>query len=77
MASEIEHPDEFGRPLVRSGVSDRIWRLKESDTKAFMSEVKRYFALIYPGYTVVRAKYPIIFLRDDRMRSAVDAGKGK
>jgi len=67
---EVEFPDEFGRPLLRSGVSDRIWALMKTDKAAFMREVKRYFALTYPGWTVVRAKYPDIFLRDDRERSA-------
>jgi hypothetical protein len=69
MPADVEHPDEFGRPLLRSGVSDRIWALLKTDRPAFRAEVKRYFALCYPGWTVVRAQYPIIYLRDDRERS--------
>ncbi|GIO13567.1 hypothetical protein J19TS2_31220 [Cohnella xylanilytica] len=66
MPADVEHPDEFGRPLLRSGVSDRIWTLLKTDKPAFQQEVRRYFELCYPGWTVVRAKYPDIFLRDDR-----------
>lgn len=67
--SDVLYPDEFGRPLLRSGVSDRIWALMQTDKPAFQRAVKAYFALAYPGWTVVRAKYPDIFLRDDRERS--------
>jgi len=66
--AEVEYPDEFGRPLLRSGVSERIWKLRHTDPEAFKREVREYFARAYPGWTVVRAKYPDIFLRDDRDR---------
>ncbi len=65
----VEYPDEYDRPLLQSGVGERIWALKDTDKQAFMREVKAYFARGLPGWTVVRAKYPIIFLRDDRERS--------
>lgn len=54
------------QPLLRSMIGDRIWRLMESDPAEFKREVREYFERGYPGFTVVRAKYPIIYLRDDR-----------
>ncbi|OXM84588.1 hypothetical protein CF651_18945 [Paenibacillus rigui] len=55
-------------PLMQSSVSKRIWALMESHPEQFRQEVKDYFARAYPGFTVVRAKYPVIYLRDDRDR---------
>jgi hypothetical protein len=69
MPAEVKYPDEYGRPLLQSGVGERIWALKDTDKQAFMREFKEYFARGLPGWTVVRAKYPIIFLRDDRRSS--------
>lgn len=57
-----------GQPLLRSMIGDRIWRLMESDPALFKQEVREYFARGYPGWSVVRAKYPHIYLRDDRRR---------
>ncbi|OPA76984.1 hypothetical protein BVG16_16480 [Paenibacillus selenitireducens] len=53
-------------PLLKSGVSERIWNLQNTNPEAFKREVKAFFALGYPGWTVVRAKHPHIYLRDDR-----------
>lgn len=36
------------------------------DPEAFQRETRAYFARAYPGWTVVRVQYPIVFLRDDR-----------
>lgn len=58
--------DEFGQPLLKSMMGDRIWRLMGTDRKAFMRETREYFAGAYPGWTVIRVKYPFVFLRDDR-----------
>lgn len=60
---------EGGLPLMKSGVSKRIWALLDKDPVTFKSEIIAYFAVAYPGFTVVRAKYPYIFLRDDRRRT--------
>jgi hypothetical protein len=49
--------------LLQSMISERIWKIKQSDQQQFISEVRRYFALGLPGYKVVRAKYPIIYLK--------------
>jgi hypothetical protein len=68
MPTEVKYPDEYGRPLLQSMISERIWALMKTDKQAFQQEVRRYFAVAYPGFTVVRAKYPHIFLRDDRDR---------
>ncbi|MBB6689938.1 hypothetical protein H7B90_00840 [Cohnella xylanilytica] len=67
---DVEFPDEFGQPLLRSGIADHVWRLKETDPKAFRARVKDYFALCYPGWRVVNAKYPDIYLQDERGREA-------
>ncbi|MGD0032513.1 hypothetical protein SLT67_14190 [Paenibacillus illinoisensis] len=60
------HEPITGQLLLRSMVGDRIWRLMDSDPAKFKSEVRDYFERAYPGFTVVRAKYPTIYLRDDR-----------
>lgn len=60
---------EGGPPLTRSGVSKRIWDLIDTDPAEFKKEVIAYFASSYPGFTVVRAKYPEIYLRDDRRQT--------
>lgn len=60
--------DEFGQPLLQSMMGDRIWRLIRTDREAFMRETRAYFSQAYPGWTVVRVKYPIVYLRDDRGR---------
>ncbi|XEC97015.1 hypothetical protein AB6A23_11010 [Paenibacillus tarimensis] len=69
--------DNYGVPLTRSGVSERIWSLYKADQEAFKREVNKYFALGYPGWTVVKASYHnrIIWLRDDR-RQHVEPSNG-
>lgn len=47
-------------------IGDRIWRIKDVDPEAFKREVREYFARGYPGFTPFHAKYPHIYLRDDR-----------
>ena len=59
-----------GKPFLRSMIGNRIWALFDSDPAAFKREVREYFARGYPGWTVVRAKYPYIFLRDNRGQNA-------
>ncbi|WP_020621100.1 hypothetical protein [Paenibacillus daejeonensis] len=63
--------DEFGVPLTRSGVGERIWALFHDDPEAFKREIRAYFERGYPGWTVRKANYEqrIIWLRDDRSRS--------
>ncbi|RJG26673.1 hypothetical protein DQX05_01175 [Paenibacillus thiaminolyticus] len=56
------------QPLMKSMIGNRLWSLKDSDPEAFKREVRAYFERGYPGWTVVRAKYPLIYLRDDRGR---------
>jgi len=57
-----------GKPLMRSMMGDRIWSLMQSDPEEFKRETRVYFARGYPGWTVVKVKYPIVYLRDDRGR---------
>jgi len=56
------------KPLMQSGVSERIWALAGDDLEEFKREVTRYFALAYPGFTPVKFNYErrIVWLRDDR-----------
>ncbi|GGF82979.1 hypothetical protein GCM10010912_30110 [Paenibacillus albidus] len=56
----------LGERIWVSMISDRIWALKEQDPEAFKQAVKEHFALGQPGFTVIRAKYPHIFIQDDR-----------
>lgn len=62
--------DEYGVPLTRSNVAERIWSLYNTDQAAFKRKVRDYFALGYPGWSVVKANYQqrIIWIRDDRRR---------
>lgn len=57
-----------GKPLLQSGVGERIWALYETDQEAFKREVRAYFERGYPGWTVVKfnPEKRIIWLRDDR-----------
>jgi hypothetical protein len=56
------------QPLMRSLMANRIWKLMRTDPEEFKRETRAYFARGYPGWTVVRVIYPIVFLRDDRGR---------
>jgi hypothetical protein len=47
-------------------MGNQIWKLMRDDEEKFKQETRAYFALRYPGWTVVKVKYPIVFLRDDR-----------
>lgn len=60
--------DEFGQPLLKSMMGNRIWRLMKSNPEMFKQETIKYFERGYPGWTVVRVKYPIVYLKDDRGR---------
>jgi hypothetical protein len=63
---EVKYPDEYGRPLLQSRIADHVWRIKDKDPEEFKARVKAYFALAYPGWRVVRAQYPAIFLQEER-----------
>lgn len=56
------------QPLMRSLMGNRIWKLMRTDPEEFKRETRAYFTRGYPGWTVVRVIYPIVFLRDDRGR---------
>ncbi|QHT60646.1 hypothetical protein GXP70_12315 [Paenibacillus lycopersici] len=62
--------DEFGVPLMQSGVSDAIWELRKTDPAAFKVRVREYFAVAYPSFTVeaatVNEREKIIWLKDER-----------
>lgn len=54
------------KPLLKSMMGQRIWKLMQTDPEGFKTETRAYFSLIYPGFTVKRVKYPIVYLQDDR-----------
>lgn len=58
--------DEFGQSLMQSMMGDRIWKLMRTDPDEFKRETREFFDRGYPGWTVTRVKYPIVYLRDDR-----------
>ncbi|OAB40995.1 hypothetical protein PMSD_00440 [Paenibacillus macquariensis subsp. defensor] len=54
------------KPLMKSMMGQGIWKLMQTDPEEFKRETRAYFALVYPGFTVKRVKYPIVYLQDDR-----------
>ncbi|GIO33222.1 hypothetical protein J2TS6_43630 [Paenibacillus albilobatus] len=54
---------------MRSMMGERIWEIMQADPDRFKQETRAYFARAYPGWTVVKVKYPIVYLRDDRGRN--------
>ncbi|QWU17352.1 hypothetical protein SAMN04487895_104264 [Paenibacillus sophorae] len=62
--------DELGGRVWKSMIGEHIWALMESDQEAFKTAVKEYFARGHPDFTVIRAKYPHIYIRDDRGQQA-------
>lgn len=62
--SEVIFQD--GRPLTKSLVGPRIMLLLDTDPAAFEQEAINYFAVGYPGLTIVRFENPTFYLRDDR-----------
>ncbi|MDT3426105.1 hypothetical protein J2Z22_001625 [Paenibacillus forsythiae] len=59
----------MGERIWTSMIGERIWALWD-DEEAFKREVREYFKRGYPGFSVVRAKYPYIYIQDDRGRQA-------
>lgn len=55
-----------GKPPMKSLIGRRIMALLETDPEAFEREAKAYFALGYPGFTIVRFENPLFYLQDDR-----------
>jgi hypothetical protein len=62
--------DEHGKPLLRSTMDGGVWEIYHSDPFEFKRKVKAYYALGYPGWTVVKANFELkaIWLRDDRRK---------
>lgn len=54
------------KPMMQSMMGERIWNLMKVDQEEFKRETIAYFARGYPGWTVKRVKYPIVYLQDDR-----------
>lgn len=62
----IKMDDLTGKPLLRSMMGDRIWKLFDTDKAAFQRETVAYFERGYPGWVVKKAKYPHVLLEDKR-----------
>lgn len=58
--------DWIGGPLLKSSVGDSIWQLRSQNEKLFRQSLIDYFSLGYPGWSIVKVEYPLIYLRDDR-----------
>ncbi|WP_411734923.1 hypothetical protein [Paenibacillus sp. M2] len=58
--------DLSGKPLLKSMMGERIWKLFDTDKAAFQRETIAYFERGYPDWEVKRAKYPHVFLKDRR-----------
>ncbi|OME62255.1 hypothetical protein BSK59_01950 [Paenibacillus odorifer] len=54
------------KPMMQSMMGERIWQLMQVDQEEFKRETREYFTRGYPGFTVKRVKYPIVYLQDDR-----------
>ncbi|MEK4351136.1 hypothetical protein MKX41_09835 [Paenibacillus sp. FSL R5-0475] len=54
------------KPVMQSMMGERIWKLMKVDQEEFKRETREYFARVYPGWTVKRVRYPIVYLQDDR-----------
>lgn len=57
------------KPLMKSMMGERIWKIMKVDQEEFKRETREYFARGYPGFTVKRVKYPFVYLQDDRDRN--------
>lgn len=62
--------DDYGVPLCRSNVCERIWSLYHKSPTEFRLEIAKYFERGMPGWTVdsFNLKHRIVWLRDDRGR---------
>ncbi|GIP61154.1 hypothetical protein J15TS10_49680 [Paenibacillus woosongensis] len=58
--------DWIGSPLLKSSVGDTIWQLRSQNENLFRQRLIDYFSLGYPGWSIVKVEYPLIYLRDDR-----------
>lgn len=58
--------DLSGKPVLRSMMGERIWRLYDTDKAAFQKETIAYFQRGYPDWMVRKVKYPHVFLEDRR-----------
>ncbi|KUP22374.1 hypothetical protein AWJ19_27535 [Paenibacillus sp. DMB5] len=56
----------MGERIWKSMIAEHVWQLRSSDPDAFKEAVKAHFARGHPGFTVIRAKYPHIYIQDDR-----------
>ncbi|ETT45746.1 hypothetical protein C162_20471 [Paenibacillus sp. FSL R7-269] len=55
----------LGERIWVSMVGESIWALR-SDEEAFRKAVVEYFARAHPGFKVIRAKHPFIYIQDER-----------
>lgn len=56
----------LGERIWKSMISERLWALRTVDEAAFKKAVRAYYAIAHPGFRVVRAAYPFIYIQDER-----------
>lgn len=56
----------LGEWIWKSMISERLWALRTVDEAAFKKAVRAYYAIAHPGFRVVRAAYPFIYIQDER-----------
>ncbi|WP_249901788.1 hypothetical protein [Paenibacillus sp. PK3_47] len=49
-----------------SMISERLWAMRPVDEEAFKTAVREYYAIAHPGFRVIRAAYPYIYIQDER-----------
>ncbi len=56
----------MGERIWMSMISERLWALRPVDEEAFKTAVREYYAIAHPGFRVIRAAYPHIYIQDER-----------
>lgn len=56
----------LGERIWKSMIGERLWALRPVDEEAFKREVRDYYARGNPGFRVIKAAYPYIYIQDDR-----------
>ncbi|MNC43298.1 hypothetical protein MKX34_17385 [Paenibacillus sp. FSL R5-0636] len=56
----------MGERIWKSMISERLWALRSEGDEAFKQAVRAYYAIAHPGYRVIRAAYPYIYIQDER-----------
>lgn len=72
MSEEVrkwQQEDSQNRLVI--GVGMHVWSLMQNDPEEFKRRVREHVTLCYPGYKVVKARRPDIYLIKERGESLV------